>query len=100
MRWRRPPNETPIPLVDLPLPVQPLVHLRLAQQLDRALLDDPGAYPAEHVLAALPLEDDALDPSQVEELRQQETGGSGADDCYLCLHARALTRRAARAATA
>ena len=81
-----PPERNPDALVDLPLPVHAFVHLRLAQQGDGAALDDAGPYPSEHVLAALPLEDDALDSPQVEKLRQQETGGAGADDSDLCLH--------------
>ena len=80
-------ERNPDSLVDLSLPIQPFVHLRFAEQLDCSLLDDPGPYSPEHVLAALPLENDVLDSPQMKELGQQESGGSGADDSYLCSRA-------------
>ena len=94
MRWRRPPERNPDSLVDLPLPIQTLVHPRFAKQRDRALLNDSSPYPAENVLAALPLQHDAVDSPPMQKLGQQETGGAGADDSYLCFHyLRLLTSR-------
>ena len=76
MRWRRPANDYPDSRVALPLPVQARVHPRLVQQRHHALLDDPGAYAAENVRAALPLQHDAVDAPPMQELGQQETGGA------------------------
>ena len=66
------------------------MHLRLAEQCHRALLDDPGAYPAEDVFAALSLDNDAFDSLKVKKLGQQETRRAGTDDSYLCSHPRLL----------
>ena len=56
----------PDSVVRLCLPVQALVHPCLAQQGHRPLLDHPGADAAENVLAALALEDDAVDAAPVQ----------------------------------
>src|SRR6185312_6183524 len=64
------------------------------EQLDGTGLDDARANAAEHVLTCLPLEHDIGDALLQEELPQQETGGSRADDHDLGTH---LELRQARA---
>jgi hypothetical protein len=71
-------------LVDEPLALKPLPDPDLAQQVDSALLEDAGANSLLDVLAAPVLQDDGVDPLQMEELRQHEPGGTGTDDPDLC----------------
>jgi hypothetical protein len=63
------------------------VHARaepdLAQQRDGAGLEYPGADATEHVGAALPLQDDALDAVAMENVRQEQAGRTAADDRHL-----------------
>ena len=54
-----------------PFALEPRRNARFAQDLDSALLDDAGAHAAEHVVAAAPLEDDAVDAGALEQLREQ-----------------------------
>src|SRR5690606_5037649 len=56
-------------------------------QVDTDLLQHAGADAAEHVLAALPLDDDGVDAALVKELAQQEPGRAGSDDGNLGTHA-------------
>ncbi len=74
------------PVVDEPLAVQPVAQAGVGQQLDRALLEHPGAHPLLHVLAAARLEHDRPDPLEVEEVRQEQAGRPGPDDSDLCPH--------------
>ena len=75
-------------LVSLRLPFKALVYPRLAQQGDRALLDDPGPYATENVVAALPLQYHAVDSTPVQKLGQKKAGRAGTDDANLRFHAR------------
>jgi hypothetical protein len=68
------------PVVDEPFALEPLPHPDLAQEIDGALLEDAGANALLDVLAAPVLEDDGIDPLQMEEVRQHEPGGTGTDD--------------------
>ena len=53
------------------------------EQVDRALFENAGADALLHVLAALRLDHDGLDALQVEQVREQQAGRSGADDAHL-----------------
>ena len=66
-----------------PFALEPLRHARLAQDRDGALLDDAGAHAPEHVVAAAPLEDDAVDAGALEQLREQQARRPRADDADL-----------------
>jgi hypothetical protein len=48
--------------VDDPFAVHPLAHARVAEKVDRPLLEDAGADPVLDVVATPVLEDDRLDP--------------------------------------
>ena len=55
------------------------------QHAGGAELEDPGPYPLHDVLPRLALEDDALDAPEVEQMREQQTRRSAADDHHLCV---------------
>ncbi len=69
--------------VRLALCVEALAHVRLSQQLDRALLEHARPDPAKHILATAPLEDDGVDSREMQQLRQQQAGGPATNDCDL-----------------
>src|SRR4051794_1714267 len=73
-------------LVDEALAVQAIAEAGLREQLDRALLEHAGADAVLDVLAAAVLEDDGVDPLEVEEVREQEPGGARAHDSDHCSH--------------
>ena len=73
--------------VDDALAVEPLRHARVAEEVDRALLEHPGADSLLDVLARAVLEDDRLDPRPGEEPREREPRGPRSDDGDLCPHA-------------
>ena len=54
------------------LPVQPLPHAGLGEQVDRALLEDPGADAGLHVVARPVLEDHRVDAAYGEQLGEQQ----------------------------
>jgi hypothetical protein len=56
------------------------------EDVDGALLEHPGADARLDVLAAGALEDDRLDAAQVQEVRQDQPGRTGADDANLGAH--------------
>jgi hypothetical protein len=68
------------PVVDEPLALKSLPHADLDQQIDCPLLEHPRANALLDVLAAPVLEDNGVDPLQMEEVRQHEPGGTGTDD--------------------
>src|SRR5205823_11502465 len=70
-------------LVDQALAIHPLPGAAPAQELDRALLEDAGPYPALDVLATAALQDDRLDPRPMQQVRQQQAGRPGADHAHL-----------------
>ena len=70
-----------------PLAVQPLADAVLGQDVDGAVLDDAGADPRLDVLARPVLDDDRLDAVLGEDLGEEESGGTGADDGDLGAHA-------------
>jgi hypothetical protein len=61
-------------------------HARLAQQIDRSLLEHAGADAVLAVLAVARLEDDALDAGDLEQARKRQPGRAGADDADLRPH--------------
>jgi hypothetical protein len=56
----------------------------LLEQVDSSLLEQAGAHTLFDVLAATRFDDNRLDALQVEKMRKQEAGWSGADDSDLC----------------
>src|SRR5918995_1080837 len=71
------------PVVDEAFPSEALSHADLLQQVDGALLEHPGPDAALDVLAGSVLENDRVDPPEVEEVSEDEAGGPGADDADL-----------------
>jgi hypothetical protein len=69
--------------VDQPLAQHPFAHLCLQEQIDGSLFQNAGTNAADNVLAAAALEHDIIDAVQLQQLREQQTGRSGADDCDL-----------------
>ena len=74
------------PVVDDPLALQPLADAGRDEQVDRALLEHPGADPLLDVLAAAALEHDRLDPRLLEQAAERQAGRAGADDPDLGAH--------------
>src|ERR1700727_1782625 len=77
------------PLVLKPLALQALAYAELAEEIDRVLLEQPGAYSCLHVLTIACLEHHRVDALALEQERQRETGRAGADNCDLGAHVRA-----------
>ncbi len=76
--------------VDEALAQHPLAEPGVAQHPGGAELEDPGPYPLHDVLPRLALEDDALDAPEVEQMGEQQTRRSAADDHHLCVDSRIL----------
>ena len=72
--------------VDDPLAVHPFADTRPSQQFDRALLEHAGPDPVLDVVAAAVLEHDGIDALEVEQVREGQAGGAGADDPDLGPH--------------
>ena len=72
------------PLVAQAFAIQPIADARVAQEIDRALLEHPGAHALDDVILAAILEDDRIDAGEVQQVAQQQARGAGADDCDLC----------------
>src|SRR5690606_4612729 len=70
-------------VVDETLGVHSLADADVPQQLGGAVLYDPCSHPTQHVVAAAPLHDNAVDPLQVEEVGEHRARGSSSDDRYL-----------------
>ena len=76
----------PRAVVQMPLAVHALAEPDLAQERDGAGLEHAGANPLQHVGAGLPLQHDRFDAVAIENVREQQTGGAGADDDDLGAH--------------
>jgi hypothetical protein len=61
------------------------------QQIDGPLLEDTRTHAIDHVLTATVLDDDGVDPVQMQEMAQHEPGRSCADDTDLCFVMHKLT---------
>ncbi len=72
--------------VDLALAVHALAALRLAHQVGEAVLQHAGANAAQHIFAALPLQEHRVDALEMQQLRQQQAGRAAADDADLGFH--------------
>ena len=82
-------------VVDEALALHALAHARSRQQVDRALLEHPGADALLDVLAAARLEHDRVDALELQQAGEHETGRAGADDADLCPHQSASAARTA-----
>ncbi len=67
--------------------VQARGHTGTIENIDRALLEHTGANATEHVLGAAPLENHRVDALPQQQLPQEESRGTGADDDDLCSRA-------------
>ncbi len=82
--------------MDEALAQHPLAEPGVAQHPGGAELEDAGTYPFHDVLPGLTLEDDALDAPEVEQMREQQTRRSAADDHHLCVDPDILPERGRR----
>ena len=71
------------PVVHQSLAAQPLAHPRVAEQVDRALLENSRADALLHVSAALRLDHDRFDALPVEQVGEQQARGSRPHDAHL-----------------
>ena len=78
------------PGVRQPLLVHPLADTGLAQRLGCAVLQDAGPNSVFDVGAVAALEHDRLDALQMQQVREQQARGAGADDSYLRAHHRSV----------
>ena len=60
--------------------VEPRAGPDLGQELDRAVLEHAGADASLHMVARACFQHDRLDPLEVEQVGEHETGRPGADD--------------------
>ena len=75
-------------LVDEAVGVHPRADAGLVQEIHRDLFDDAGAHAAEHVLRGLPFKDDVGNAVFVQQLPQQQSGRTRADNDDLSSHKR------------
>ena len=79
-----PPSELELDTVmDEPFPVHPLADAGLPQDLDRAVLQHAGPDAPLDPGAALALDDDRVDAGEVEQAREEKSGGACPDDADL-----------------
>jgi hypothetical protein len=57
-------------LVDEAVGMHPLADASFVQQIHRDLFDNAGAHAAEHMIGGLPLQNDIVDASTLEELTE------------------------------
>ena len=74
------------PFVDQSLCLQPTRHTRLAEKVNRALLEDAGADPPHDMRFRSPLEYDRFHSPQMQQLRQQQARRASSDDGDLYPH--------------
>jgi hypothetical protein len=65
-------------------PPHPIAYVHLVEQINRTLLQYAGANALFAILAASSLDHYGMDALQVQQLRQNETRRSGADNSNLC----------------
>ena len=70
-------------VVGVSLAVEPLAKTCVAQELDRSVLEHARANTLEHIGLGLPLEDDAVDPAEMQHVGQEQPRRTAADDCDL-----------------
>ena len=75
-------------VMDQSLTAHALAHARGVQQIHGALFEDAGANAIFDILARLRFHYDGLDPFQMEQVRQQKTGRSRANDADFCMQSR------------
>ena len=73
-------------VVDDPLPLQAVADTGVDEEVRRALLEHAGADTMLDVVSAAVLEHDGLDAFAVEQVREHQPGGTGADDRHLGAH--------------
>ncbi len=73
-------------IMDKPFSVHTLTYPGLAQQIDHALLQYPGANPPQDVFTGLALDDDVVDSGVMQQLTQQQARRSSADNSDLSSH--------------
>ena len=73
-------------LVDHALAAQPGIDAEVGHQVDGALLQHAGAHAAFDVFAALRLKHHAIDAGALQQQREEQPRGTGADDADLRAH--------------
>jgi hypothetical protein len=71
-------------IMDEAFTVQPVTGADFAEQRHRPFFEQAGADTAEHIVRRLAFQNDAVDAASVEQLSQQQSCRSRADDCYFC----------------
>src|SRR6185369_1397582 len=64
--------------------LEPVANAHTGEQLHGTLLEHAGANTLFNVLAGVHLENDGIDAFQMQEVRKNESGGTGSDDSNLC----------------
>jgi hypothetical protein len=70
-------------LVSKPEARQAIAEPGLAHEINRTLLEHPGAHALDHVLPVAILDDERIDAAEVKEVSEHEPGRAGADDADL-----------------
>jgi hypothetical protein len=64
------------PIVDQAFGLHALADAHFCEQVNRSLLQHTGANAFLHILTAATLDNDGVNPLQIQEVREHETGGS------------------------
>ena len=64
--------------------MRPLAGAHFIEQSHRSFLQQSGADTAEHIVRGLALQNDVVDAMAVQQLPEQQSRRSRANDCYFC----------------
>lgn len=73
-------------VVNEPVGMHAGANAGLVQKIHRDLFDHAGAYASEYMIGGLPLQNDIVDASPLQELAEQEPGRASADNDDLGSH--------------
>ena len=71
-------------VMDEAFAMQAVCDARLLQHPHRAVFEDAGPDAVLHITPRTPFDDDGFDPAPAEQLAEQKSRRSAADDCDLC----------------
>ena len=74
------------PFVDLALTIHPFAALRFSHEIGEAVFQHASANSAQHIFAAMPFEHDRIHAPNVQQLGEEQSGRTAADDADMDLH--------------
>ena len=70
--------------MDEPLAVGTFARADFVEECDRSLFKETGANAGKHIVAGVSFKDDVVDAVAVQQLPEQQSRGSRANDRYFC----------------